>query len=180
MLFLLNVGKLLKLYYQPTLHKRPVRERNGTRTKVQTVEVSSRCATFWTQSNGLKVKLFPCLTKHYAMETYGGSGRVEPPFLYLCTSWRLASPPGHFTLGKRSWLGSGTGLDDTETNVLSYQDSKCDRLLAQPLSRRYTRSTPAPEGNCLPNKNPFRSQGHIVKICCVRHYVQCFCVASKT
>jgi hypothetical protein len=36
----------------------------------------------------VKVKLSLCLTKHHAMETYGGSGGVAPSILDLGTIWR--------------------------------------------------------------------------------------------
>jgi hypothetical protein len=36
----------------------------------------------------VKVTSSLCLTKHYAIKTYGGSGCIDPRFLDLGTSWR--------------------------------------------------------------------------------------------
>jgi hypothetical protein len=36
----------------------------------------------------IKVKLSLCLTKHHAIETYGGSGRTVPHILNLGDRWR--------------------------------------------------------------------------------------------
>jgi hypothetical protein len=65
-----------------------------------------------------------CLTKHYTMKTYGGSGCIDPRFLDLSTSWRRVvsftfrplypqerAPSTHWIGG---WVGPRAGLDDME------------------------------------------------------------------
>jgi hypothetical protein len=69
----------------------------------------------------VKVKLFPCLTKHHAIKTYWGSGSLAPRILDLGTSggeWsdsrpsrltpRESAPRTHWIGG---WVGARAVLD---------------------------------------------------------------------
>jgi hypothetical protein len=61
-----------------------------------------------------------CLTKHYAMRTYGGCGCIDPRFLDFDTSCMWASRPGRFIPRERvpsthwlgAWEGPGAGMND--------------------------------------------------------------------
>jgi hypothetical protein len=73
-----------------------------------------------------------CLTKHYAMNAYGGSGCIDPRFYDLGNSARGT----HLIEG---WVGPRGGLDDMEKcKFLPLWDSNPYPSVIQPVVSRYT------------------------------------------
>jgi hypothetical protein len=64
----------------------------------------------------VKSSLF--LTKHYIIKTYGGSGRMDPRFLDVGSSWN-GQPNAAPALSQviEGWVGRRAGLDDVKTIV---------------------------------------------------------------
>jgi hypothetical protein len=97
-----------------------------------------------------KVKLSPCLIKHYTMKEY--MGVVLQIHIFLTSAivrgeWS-ASRPGRFTPGthwRGGWVGLRAGLDDVEKrNSWPYRDSNSDPSVVKPVASRYTGwATPA-------------------------------------
>jgi hypothetical protein len=89
-----------------------------------------------------------CLTKHYAMKAYCGSGGIAPRILDVGTRWRLVVsftsrplyPQGKspwYPLSRRlGWPQSRSGRDGEEKN--SHPLPGLELPIIQPIAQRYT------------------------------------------
>jgi hypothetical protein len=78
------------------------------------------------------------------MNTYGGSGCIDPPFLELGSSWSKWSAlrPGPFIPGTQwigGWVGARAGLNDMDKwKFLTLPGLEFRPLGRQPVASRYT------------------------------------------